>query len=183
MIEPQPGPEYSPYQVWCDAEYVDTVWLRPQQFGVDPRDIAERLVRDLPYPQATVGAVPAARGLTGLTSWFWVSGYTGAPIVDTVTQFGMQVDVEATIGAVSWDFGDGTTADGLGLGSAPPASPTVSHTYEVRARPTFTVRSLIQLAVRWRVNGGVWQPLNPVVRTATLLYPVVESRAVLVPDR
>ena len=57
MTEPQPGPEYSPYEVWCDAEYVNTVWIRPQQFGVDPRDIAERLVRDLPYPQATVGAV------------------------------------------------------------------------------------------------------------------------------
>ena len=183
MSEPAPGPDASPYQVWCDAEYIDTVWLRPRQFGVDPRDIAGRLVRDLPYPQATVGATPAARGLTGLESWFWVTGYTGAPIRDMVTEFGLQVDVEATPVSVSWDFGDGFTARGLGLGAAPPAPATVTHTFERRARPTFTVRSLIQLAVRWRLNGGAWQTLHPVARTATLAYPVLESRAALVPDR
>src|SRR4051794_23548537 len=53
-MDAPPGPEYQPYQVWCDdgiAEtYVGTVWLRPQQFGVAPRVIAEQLLRDLPYP-------------------------------------------------------------------------------------------------------------------------------------
>ena len=93
---PAPGPEYRTYHVWCDDQFVASVWLRPQQFGVDPRVIAEQLVRDLPYPAATVGASPGGRGLTGLESWFWVDGYTGAPIVDTVAQFGMTVTVEAT---------------------------------------------------------------------------------------
>jgi len=183
MTDPGPGTDYSPYQVWCNAEYIDTVWIRPQQFGVDPRDIAERLVRDLPYPATAVAAVPATRGLTGLESWFWVTGYTGAPILDTVSRFGLRVDVEATPDSVSWDFGDGATANGLGLGTPPPAAATVTHTYETRARPTFRVRSLVRLAVRWRVNGGAWQTLNPLIRTATLSYPVVESRAALVPDR
>ncbi|MEP6624215.1 MAG: hypothetical protein ABJC79_07215 [Acidimicrobiia bacterium] len=182
LTEPRPGPEYTPYQVWCDADYLGTVWLRPQQFGVDPRDLAVRLVRDLPYPTASVGAVPATRGLTGLDSWFWVTGYDGAPIHDTVRAFGLSVDVEATVGSVSWDFGDGTTANGLGLGNPPPGPATVSHRYEHRSRPAFTVRNLLTLTVRWRLNGGGWQPLDPVVRTATRSYPVVESRAALVPD-
>jgi hypothetical protein len=171
-----------PYQVWCDTDYLGTVWLRPQQFGVDPRDLADRLVRDLPYPDASIGAVPAARGLTGLDSWFWVTGYDGSPISDTVTAFGLTVDVEARVDSVSWDFGDGATVNGAGLGTAPPAPSTVSHRFEVRSRPTFAVRTLIGLNVRWRVNGGAWQSLAPVIRTATHPYAVVESRAALVPD-
>jgi len=182
-MDPAPGPEYRTYHVWCDDRFVASVWLRPQQFGVDPRTIAEQLVRDLPYPAATIGASPGGRGLTGLESWFWVGGYTAGPIVDTVDQFGMTVTVEASPTTVSWDFGDGTTADGLGLGTPPPDRSAVVHTFEVRARPTFGVRALIELSVRWRLGNGPWQALDPVVRTALLEYPVVASRAALVPDR
>jgi hypothetical protein len=183
LVEPQPGPEYQTYQVWCDGEYVDTVWIRPQQFGVDPRDLAEQLLRDLPYPAASIGTNPQTRGLTGLETWFWVEGYTGAPINDAVTEFGLQVEVEATPTSVSWDFGDRTTANGLGLGTPPPTRSTVVHTFETRARPAFNLRALIVLSVRWRLNGGPWQDLDPVVRTAVRPYPVVESRAALVPSR
>ena len=152
-MDPAPGPDYRPYQVWCDGAYVDTVWLRPQQFGVDPRTIAQQAVRDLPYPAAKVGASPSGRGLTGLASWFWVDGYTTAPIVDTVSELGMTVTVEATPAATDWDFGDGTVVNGLGLGVPPPARGTVTHVYEVRSRPTRQVRALVRLAVRWRVDG------------------------------
>ena len=177
-----PGPEYQPYHVWCGTRYLDTVWIRPQQFGVDPLDLAQRLVRDLPYPAASVGTNPRTRGLTGLETWFWVDGYTGAPISDVVTAFGMRVEVDATPSSVSWDFGDGTTAKGLGLGSGPPSRSNVVHSFETRARPTFPVRALIMLSVRWRLNAGPWQDLDPVVRTAVRAYPVVESRAALVSD-
>lgn len=179
----QPGPEYQTYQVWCDGQYLDTVWIRLQQFGVDPRDLAEQLLRDLPYPAASIGTNPKTRGLTGLETWFWVEGYTGAPIHDAVTEFGLRVEVEATPTSVSWDFADGTTANGLGLGAPPPARSTVVHTFENRARPAFNLRALIVLSVRWRLNGGTWQDLDPVVRTAVRPYPVVESRAALVPSR
>ena len=181
MTEPSPGPEYQTYQVWCDDQYLDTVWIRAQQFGVNPLDIAERLVRDLPYPAARLAAIPATRGLTGLESWFWVEGYTAAPILDSVTEFGMTVDVEATATSTSWDFGDGTSAKGLGLGNAGTGRSSVDHTFERRARPAFGLRALIVLSVRWRLNGGPWQGLDPVVRTASRSYPVVESRAALVP--
>ena len=43
------------------------------------------------------------------------------------------------------------------------------------------VGALIILSVRWRLNGGPWQDIDPVVRTATDPYRVVESRAALVP--
>jgi len=182
-MEPAPGPEYRTYHVWCDDQFVASVWLRPQQFGVDPRVIAEQLLRDLPYPAATVGVNPGGRGLTGLASWFWVDGYSGAPIVDTVEQFGMVVTVEATPTETDWDFGDGTTGNGLGLGTAPPQRSTVTHVFEVRARPSYRVRALIRLSVRWRLGAGPWQTLAPVLRTASVDYPVVASHAALVPDR
>jgi hypothetical protein len=182
-MDPSPDPDARTYHVWCDDRYVTSVWLRPQQFGVDPQLIAEQLVRDLPYPAAVVGASPDGRGLTGLESWFWVEGYTGAPIVDTVTDFGMTVTVEAAPAVVSWDFGDDTTADGLGFGTPPPARSSVRHVFEVRSRPTYRVRVLVELAVRWRLGAGPWQALSPVVRTALLDYAVVSSRAALVPDR
>ena len=95
----------------------------------------------------------------------------------------MTVTVEAAPTATAWDFGDGEIRNGLGLGAAPPGRSTVTHVYEVRARPTYRVRSLIRLSVRWRVDGGPWQILPPVLRTAVLDYPVVSSRAALVPDR
>ncbi len=183
---PRPGPESSVYHVWCadlaGDHYLASVWLRPEQFGVDPRAVAERLVRDLPYPPARVGANPAARGLTGLESWFWVEGYTTAPVADTVRAFGLTVSVEATPESVSWDFGDGTTARAAGLGVPPPGRSEVRHVFETRGRPTVRVRALIRLAVRWRVGAGPWDSLDPVTRTAVLDYPVVESRAVLVPS-
>lgn len=183
---PSPGPEYSVYHVWCadlaGDHYLASVWLRPEQFGVDPRVIAERLVRDLPYPAARVGANPAGRGLTGLESWFWVEGYTAAPVSDTVRAFGLTVTVEATPGSVSWDFGDGASARRAGLGVPPPGRSEIRHVFEVRGRPTVRVRALIRLAVRWRVGAGPWEPLDPVTRIAVLDYPVVESRAVLVPS-
>jgi len=184
---PQPGPEYRVYHVWCTdgagEHYLGSAWLRAQQFGVDPRVLAQRAVRDLPYPAASVGANPAGRGLTGLESWFWVAGYSGAPITDTVTEFGFSVTVEATPMAVSWDFGDGTTAKGAGLGTPPPGRSTVTHTFEVRRPTPIRVRALLRLAVRWRLGAGPWQDLDPVLRTAILDYPVIESRAALVPDR
>ncbi|MGZ6898945.1 MAG: hypothetical protein ACXVJZ_16085 [Acidimicrobiia bacterium] len=182
-MPPAPGAEFRVFHVFCDDDYVTSVWLRPQQFGVDPRDLAERLVRDLPYPAATVGANPSTRGLTGLASWFWVQGYTGTPITDTVTDFGVTVTVEATPVSAHWDFGDGAEADGLGLGVAPPAPDPVVHTFERRANPAYTVRAIVSLAVRWRLGTGPWQDLPPVLRRAVAVYPVVESRAVLVPDR
>jgi hypothetical protein len=181
-MPPAPGPEYVAYHVWCGDGYVDTVWLRPEQFGVDPRVVAEDLVHDLPYPAARVGSSPSGRGLTGLETWFWVDGYTGAPIVDTVSELGMTVTVEARVDTVAWDFGDGTTGNGLGPGTPPPSRSPVAHVFETRARPAYRVRALVSLAVRWRLGDGPWQDLAPVVRTAVADYPVVASRAALVPD-
>jgi hypothetical protein len=184
-MPPSPGPGYVAYHVWCGPTYVTSVWLPPAAFlaaaPIDPRVIAEELVRDLPYPAATVGASPDARGLTGLESWFWVVGYRG-PLRDAVNELGVLVEVEATPASVQWDFGDGTAPVAGTLGRAAPRRSDVAHVYERRRRSVpAAVRAVVRLDVRYRVDGGPWLPLDPVFRTATRAYPVAESRAALVP--
>jgi hypothetical protein len=159
------------------------VWLQPSAFAaapvVDTRAIAQELVRDLPYPAVTIGVSPNGRGLTGLESWFWVSGYSG-PVQDAVDSFGFHVEVEARPAAVRWSFGDGTSQPGT-LGQAAPARSDVVHTYQRRSRGgPMGVQASVRLDVRFRVNGGPWEALDPVLRSATRAYPVAESRAALV---
>lgn len=184
-MPPSPGPTYVAYHVFCGATYITSVWLTPAVFlvaaPIDPRAIAEELVRDLPYPAAGIGASPETRGLTGLESWFWVVGYQG-PLRDAVDELGLLVEVEATPAAVRWDFGDGTAPVAGTLGRAAPDRSDVAHVYEQRRRSTpAAVRAVVRLDARYRVDGGRWLPLDPVFRAATRAYPVAESRAALVP--
>ncbi len=187
-MPPRPGPEYIAYYVYCGADYITSVWLQPSAFApaaaaIDVRAIAEQLVRDLPYPDAVVHISPDARGLTGLESWFWVTGYTGV-IRDVVDELGIRVEVEALPASVSWSFGDDTPTRSGTLGQATPARSDVAHTYERRSPGApLTVRASVRLDVRYRVDAEPWQALDPVFRTAARGYPVAESRAALVPSR
>jgi hypothetical protein len=187
-MPPSPGPEYVAYHVYCGATYLDSVWLAPSAFApaagaLDVCAIAQEIARDLPYPPTAVHVSPDGRGLTGLQSWFWVSGYAG-PVHDIVNELGMQVEVEAAPAAVRWDFGDGSPVQPGSLGVAAPSRSDVVHTYERRStgRP-MGIRASVRLDVRYRVDGAPWEALDPVFRTAVRAYPVVESRAALVPAR
>jgi len=182
-----PTPEHVAYHVYCDGVYVDSVWLPPNAFGaapvVDTHAIAEQLARDLPYPAATIGVSPEGRGLTGLESWFWVSGYSG-PVRDAVDGLGYRVEVEAVPASVAWSFGDDSATQAGTLGRAAPARSDVVHTYERRSTGgPMTVQASVRLDVRFRVNGGAWEALDPVLRSATRASPVAESRAALVAPR
>ncbi len=187
-MPPSPGPGYVAYHVWRGTTYITSVWLLPTAFApaagaLDVRAIAERLVRDLPYPAATVRISPEGRGLTGLESWYWVSGYS-APLHDAVDGLGIRVEVEAVPASVHWDFGDGTPVQPGTLGVAAPSRSDVVHTYQRRGIAVpMRVRASVRLDVRYRVNTEAWQALDPVFRSATRAYPVAESRAALVPAR
>lgn len=183
-MPPRPTPEHRPYHVYCDGTYVTSVWLLPSAFGgVDLGALVEWMVRHLPYPPAGIGVSPDGRGLTGLESWFWVTGYAGAPIRDTVTGFGFRVEVEAAPQEVRWSFGDGTPELVTpGLGEAPPARSSVAHVFQTRdGGAGYEVRAAIRLGVRWRLNGGPWRAAEPVMRLAARTYAVREVRAALVP--
>lgn len=187
-MPPAPGPGYVAYHVFCGTAYVTSVWLLPSAFvptagAIDVRAIAEQLVRDLPYPDATVHINPDGRGLTGLESWFWVEGYS-APLHDAVDGLGLRVEVEAVPSSVKWQFGDHTPTQSGTLGHAAPARSDVVHTYERRSSGgPMSIQASVRLDVRYRVNDEPWEALDPVFRSATRAYPVAESRAALIAPR
>lgn len=186
-LPPPPTPDAKAYNVYCGDAYVWTVWATPTQFnGGDltaaARGVAERLVRDLPFPAVAIGVSPQERGLTGLESWFWVTGYDGRTIVDSVAGFGITVTVEARATGVTWSFGDGSDVVAGDFGRAYPARSTVTHTYERRSGPGgFTVDADLTLDARYRVNGGPWERLEGVARAASITYRVDEARSQLQP--
>ena len=187
LFGPPPSPEHLPYSVYCGDAYVGAVWILPSTFTVVPSgptvaEIAAAVARELPYPAVTIGANPGGRGLTGLSSWFWIDGYDGGTIVDEVTGFGITVDVEARARAATWDFGDDTGSTDAPIGGGP-TSPSVTHLFASRSGPAgFTVSTAFSFSVRYRVDGGDWIELAPVERYASRSYVVIESRSQLVPS-
>ncbi|MBV8950834.1 MAG: hypothetical protein JOZ99_08165 [Actinobacteria bacterium] len=182
---PTPGAEL--YYVFCGDAYVGMLWAVPSQFNggnlaASIRSLAERLVQDLPYPRIGVGISPEERGLTGLESWFWVTGSNGAALVDTVRGLGHTVTVEARATEATWDFGDGTSSVS-GLGRPYPERSDVTHVYERRSgRDGYASSVAFRFDARYRVDGGEWQTLDPVERVAQRTYPVDEVRAQLLPS-
>lgn len=185
LFGPPPSPEHRPFSVYCDDQFLGAVWILPTEFrvvapGPTAAEIAAGIARDLPYPEVTIAANPNGRGLTGLAAWFWVDGYSGAPIVDAVDGFGTAVVVEARAGEATWDFGDGTFPVTATVGGSR-QSPSATHGYERRSgHDPFTVTATFLFAVRYRINGGDWIDLPPVERNASRAYEVVESRGQLV---
>jgi hypothetical protein len=53
----------------------------------------------------------------------------------------------------------------------------------LRAGGTFNSQLDITFAARFRVNGGAWQPLAPVVQTYSRAYPVQQLQSVLTTSR
>ena len=76
---PQPHPEARFALLLCNGEIVQAIWVAPDDI-VDldavARDEAERYIEDVLVPAVQIGVNPAARGLVGLRSWFWVEGFT-----------------------------------------------------------------------------------------------------------
>ncbi len=177
---PSPGPDHRLYLLSCGPEYLRPVWLLPAAVAaVDPLDLLEQAIRELPFAPATIQAHPA-RALTGLGTTFTVTGYGALPVRAVVAELGTQVEVEATASRAQWAFGDGT--------SDPWATATsggaTAHTYErASARgATFPVTVQFEWAVRYRVDDGPWIAAPPITRRAALNQPVTEARSRLVPS-
>jgi hypothetical protein len=138
--------------------------------------MAGEVLDHVPVDLATIRVRPDGGGVTGIPAYFWVEGYSGAPINETVTGFGTTVAVSITLGDVSWSFGDGSPAVSGSLGEPWPARSSVNHTYRDKGLRTVTVT--ITLPAEFSVNGGPAEQLPPIVRTATLAYQVDEIQAV-----
>jgi hypothetical protein len=133
-------------------------------------------------PSPELRAAPAATGLTGLPSFFWV-GNDLAPISATAGVRGLAVTAEARPVRYLWDYGDETTRQTQHGGRAwtRTQSGNVAHVYETKGRYEPTVS--VVWAARWRINGGGWSDLGYFSTTGSVDYPVREMIAVLVRRR
>jgi hypothetical protein len=155
------------------------VWIAPDDV-VDldalARDEADRYIEDVLVPVVHIGVNPAAKGLVGLRSWFWIEGFDGSVTAPPITAFGLTIEVRMSSGSVTWDFGDEATSVG-DLGRPYPAESTVQHAYQDDG--AYTVTAAIDLVPEYRVDGGPWLTLPNLQATATAVHDVEERQAVV----
>jgi hypothetical protein len=128
-----------------------------------------------PWPALRLGINPIA-GLTGLPSWFWLSGSASMP--DAVASSGpLTVSVRARLAGVSWEFGDGLGYDSIDLGLAYPAQSDIQHLYQTdtyRVSNGYTVVAVLRYLVTYSVNGGSWNTLGVKTRPFSQQYLVYQ---------
>ncbi len=175
----KPHPDARFALLLCDGTIVRPIWVAPDDV-VDldalARDEALRYVEDVLVPVVGIGINPAARGLVGLPSWFWVDGFSGSVTAPPISAFGLTIEVRMSSGSVTWDFGDGESIEG-DLGRAYPEESTVQHIHQRDG--TYTITAAIDLVPEYRVNGGPWLTLPDLQATATAEHEVEQRQAVI----
>ncbi len=182
-----------PMLLYCDNRFLGVVWIpvgvQPPDVQIivvpgastDPASIAANLLDHVPVPNVTLGVNPGV-GLVAMPSWFWVEGYDGSPITASDTLGGTTVAVEITPTGYRWDFGDGVVLTTTSLGEPYPGESDVRHAYEqssLSAGGAFSLTLEITFSARYRVDGGPWQPLDPITRSFTAAYPVQQLQSIL----
>jgi hypothetical protein len=178
-IGPKPHPDARLALLLCNGTVVQPLWIAPDDvIDVDASaaDLAQQYVEDVLEPAVGIGVNPAARGLVGLDSWFWIDGFDGTVTAPPISAFGVTIEVRMSSGAVTWDFGDGTVVDG-DLGRPYPQESTVRHVHQHDG--TFTINATIELIPEYRVGDGPWLALPALQAEATTTHAVQEREAVV----
>jgi PKD domain-containing protein len=175
----KPDPDARLALLLCNGMIVQPIWVAPDDvIDVDAaaRDEAQRYIEDVLVPAVRIGVNPAARGLVGLPSWFWIDGFDGQVSAPPISAFGLTIEVRMSSGTVTWDFGDGTVETG-DLGRAYPEESTVQHVHQRDG--TYTITASIDLVPEYRVDGGPWTTLPNLQVVATASHAVEEREAVV----
>lgn len=146
---------------------------------IDPETLAQEVRDRLPVPGLKISSNPR-RGLVGLKSWFWLED-GGQPLSDSLSRFGVRVDVQARPVSYRWEFGDGTEKTTESPGRPYPQRSEITHTYDrssAQFAQGYAVSVTVVFDVRWRTDGGRWRALPGISRTSERFYPVAESQAV-----
>ena len=137
--------------------------------------LADEASSHQPWPVLRLGINPSA-GLTGLPSWFWLSG--SASMQDAVASSGpLTVRVRAQLQGVSWEFGDGLGYESIDLGQAYPAQSDIQHLYQTdtyRVSNGYAVVAILRYLVTYSVNDGPWKTLGVKTRPISQQYLVYQ---------
>jgi hypothetical protein len=161
-----------------------TVCLGPTDFQranapAPPLLVALEVWRRMPVPVPRLTIKPGVAGLANLESYFWVSD--PGDLTASAAAGPNTVEVHASAVSYEWRFGDGSPPLVTDAPGRPwPARSEIAHAYRQLGR--FPVRVTVRWHGRFQVNGGPAQdvPGPPVVRAATVTYPVREIQTVLV---
>ena len=145
--------------------------------------LAEQASSHQPWPQLVMGINPNV-GLTGLPSWFWLTG-ANTQIQDASATAGpLTVTVHAALAGVSWEFGDGLGYDSSDIGRPYPQASDVQHTYQwdTIGRPQgIQVVAILRYLVTYRVGGGPWQQLGVKTTAFTQPYSIYQLQPEAIP--
>lgn len=125
---------------------------------VTPGDVL-RAVREIGLPALRVKVQPGTETLVNVPTIFYAEPQ---PFERSVELLGFDVDLVAEPAGYRWDHGDGTVATTDTPGRPYPAMDVV-HRY---GEPADSVQTRVDVTyrVRFRVDGGAWQPLTqPIV--------------------
>ncbi len=137
-----------------------------------PLALAEQASAEQPWPVLQFGINPTV-GLTGLPSWFWLSGNPQMP--DATASAGpLTVRVHAQLIDVIWRFGDGGgLSSGTNIGR--PSFGGIQHVYQTDTfgRPEgYTLSALTRYQVTYSVNDGPFNLLGVKARPVVTTYQV-----------
>lgn len=178
-VGPMPDPAARFALLLCNGEIVRAIWVSPSDIvdlDAAARAEAERYIREVLTPAVSIGVNPAAKGLAGLRSWFWIDGFAGSVTAPPISAFGLTIDVRLTAGSVTWDFGDGTVEAG-DLGRPYPEESTVQHAH--RRAGSYDITATIALVPEYRINGGTWITLPNLAAVATATHQVEQRQPVV----
>jgi hypothetical protein len=106
-----------------------------------------------PPGPAGIGANPAAPGLVGVPTWFWLEP-APLPVTTFETAGGIDYKVVAQPETVDWDFGDGGTLRNAGFGVPYPAESAIQHRYGVQSEAGYRVAADTRYSVSWWWRSG-----------------------------
>lgn len=166
--------------------------------AVNPPGIAAAVVERMQLAPGDLHASPAARGVTGSDSWFWLDPAPRERVL-TTTLGGETVTVTATP-TVRWEFGDGieiTGGAGVPYQPGTPPSDAIVHVFQTRCLPGdqgrnpyvlsscgdggYVLRALVVWQIGYSASGPVAASGALPARTTetSSAYPVSEVRAFL----
>jgi hypothetical protein len=141
-----------------------------------PVELAQQASASQPWPSLVVAANPNT-GVSGMESWFWVSGSPAMPDA-TASVSSLSVTVTAHLVDANWQFGDGSSLDsGSDLGQPYPIRSDVRHVYQSDSygqQGGFVLALQVFYNVTYRVNGGPPQPLG--LKSTTFSRPFVVNQ-------
>lgn len=130
------------------------VWVSPEQLALVAFDRARSIAAS-----PSLEVAPAAIGLTGLPSYFWIAAEP-RPILASAQAGALVVTAEAYPIQYEWDFGDGAhrTVSRPGRAWRPRRPGNLRHLYE--GVGTYRVEVETIWEARWRIGIGGWTPLG-----------------------